>query len=99
MVSECTVGIGAACGSIFLDKGFIRLLKNKLGPKAGEILTPECIKTCISEFNSTIKLDFDPLEDSSETEYGFYVRNAPDIPDIGLEHGLLRLSKFLSFKY
>ena len=46
----------------------------------------------------TIKKDFDPFEEECEQEYEIPIRGAPEIPEIGLEEGHLKLSKYVTSK-
>jgi hypothetical protein len=38
-------------------------------------------------------MEFDPFEDDCEEEYEIHVKGAPEMPEIGLEEGYLKLSK------
>jgi hypothetical protein len=91
-IEECTVGTGAACGAIRLDEEFVRFLKNKLGRHATTILDAKRLAEATKQFD-TLKRSFNPCEEDCEPEYEFTFAGAPDIPEIGLEAGYLRLQK------
>jgi hypothetical protein len=42
----------------------------------------------------TIKKEFDPFEGDCEEEYEIPIKGAPEMPEIGLEEGYLKLSKY-----
>ena len=92
-LEECSVGVGAACGSVYLDQGFERLVRNRLGRRAYSILTSKCIAGSLRYFES-IKRDFNPYDADCETEFDIPLRGALNFPEIGLEDGYLRLSKY-----
>jgi hypothetical protein len=94
-VRECTVGTGATCGSIYLTKNFEDLVRRRLGSKAPQILTQKALTQCARAFENLIKCTFDPEDENAEDEYELPIPGAPDSPDIGLEDGYLRLSKFV----
>lgn len=67
------------------------MLKRKLGDHADKILTPRLLETLKNDFDNGIKRNFDEdLEEEPEIEMG----NAPDIPEIDLEDGLLKLTLY-----
>jgi hypothetical protein len=87
------VGMGAACGSIYLDKGFEDLLRARLGEKADELLTPKRLSGTQRHFDTLIKCQYNPYE-YCEEEYEIPLPGAPDQPEIALEGGYLKLTKF-----
>ena len=96
-VEECNEGSGAACGAIFLDKGFGDLLCRKLGALAASTLTARRLNEAIKYFENSIKRAFNPFDEAScEAEYDIPLSGLKDIPSIGLEDGYLKLSKFLN---
>jgi hypothetical protein len=97
-VAECTMGSGAACGSILLNQRFEWILRKRFERKADSILTPKRVAELVRHFDSSIKRDYNPLEPDADTEYEVPIVGVPDMPDIGLEDGYLRLSEFFSFE-
>jgi hypothetical protein len=67
------------------------MLKTKLGDQANTILTTRVMENIKSEFNINIKRNFD---EDSEEEYEVDMGRAPDMPEIGLEEGMLKLSMY-----
>lgn len=94
-VEECSVGTGATCGSIYLDRGFESLLKRRFGKSWERVLTPKKLAQLVRYFDSTIKREFNPLDPSSDTEFEIPIAGVGDMEWIGLKDGYLRLSKFL----
>lgn len=92
-IEGSTVESGAACGDIFLNKGFESLLHRKLGAQANSILTRKRLKYAIRYFDRSIKYSF-PYDEYCDTEYDVPLPGAPDVLAIGLEDGYLKLSKF-----
>lgn len=92
-VEECSVGTGAACGSIYLDQAFIGLLTKKFGRKADTVLTKKRVAELVRHFDISIKRQYNPLDPRCETEYEIAFAGVQDMPEIGLEDGYLRLSK------
>ena len=96
-VEECTVGTGAACGSLYLDQAFENLLRGRFAKKRGaeakKILKPKLVAELVQRFNSSIKFKFNPLHPSAETEFDIHIGNY-DIPRLGLKDGYLHLNKF-----
>ncbi|KAI9271914.1 hypothetical protein BDA99DRAFT_534383 [Phascolomyces articulosus] len=62
-LKEVTKGIGASCGSVFLDERFHRLLKAKLGQKVMSNLNQRDLSTILGYFIDTIKPDFNEEDD------------------------------------
>lgn len=95
-IQESSAATRSACGAAYLDQGFENLLRKKVGTKAEAILTPKNLRSALDNFQR-IKGEFDPYSDDSELVYEFFLRGAPEMPDIGLEEGYLKVSKhFLS---
>jgi hypothetical protein len=92
LIEECTIPTGAACGSVYLDQAFEALIRNKLGNKADSIITTKVAAEINNKFE-TIKRKFDNSEDA-DAEYEIPLRNAPEMPHIGLEEGYLKISKY-----
>jgi len=93
-VEECSVGTGAACGSIYLDQAFENLLKGRFGKASEKILTPKRLLELVRYFDSSIKRQFNPLDPSADTEFEVPIAGVDDIPRIGFEDGYLRLTKY-----
>jgi hypothetical protein len=94
VVEECNVGSGAACGAIFLNKGFEELLRKKLGGRAPSILTSKRLAQAMRFFESSIKAAFNPYDDYSGNNFDVPIGTVVDIPEIGLEDGYLTLTRF-----
>jgi hypothetical protein len=94
-IDECNVGSGGQYGAMFLNKNFEMLLRRKLGDQAATILTAKRINEAIRFFENNIKRVFNPYDSMCETEFEVPLNNVPDIPDIGLQDGYLKLSKSL----
>jgi len=97
-VVEATSGTGAACGAMYLNDGFERLLRQKLGPKAEETLKARTLAEALRNFETQIKCQFNPLGICQ----GFFevpIPGAPDLPDIGLEGGFITLSRYLNLPF
>jgi hypothetical protein len=97
LLKECTVGTGAACGSMFLNRGFEDLLRRKLGRWADEVLTTSCLEEAFSMFDTRVKCQFNPLSGDCEREYRIPLPGAPNVVHLGLDGGFLRLSKYNLF--
>jgi hypothetical protein len=94
-IEECNVGSGAACGAVFLNKGFEDLLREKLGGKAESILTSKRLVEAVRFFESSIKVAFNPYDEYTEDEFEVPMGSIGDVLEIGLEDGYLKLSKFI----
>ena len=75
-----------------LTKAFETLIRNKLGNKADSIITPKVAAEINSKFD-TIKRQFDN-DDEGDSEYEIQLRNAPEMPHIGLEEGYLKIPRY-----
>jgi hypothetical protein len=88
-VKECSIGSGALCGAIFLYKNFEA---RKLGTPSDSILTKRRLKEAINYFEEHIKKEFNPYDSSFiSDDFNVPMRNAADIPSVGLEDGYLKL--------
>jgi hypothetical protein len=92
-VEECTVGTGAACGAIYLDRGFEVLLRKKFGRAGTNVLDERRLADLIRQFDSSIKRQFNPFDECCETEFNIPVSGVQDIPEIGIHDGYLFISK------
>lgn len=92
-IRECTAGTGAACGSMYLNRGFEVLLRSRLGILANEILTPNTLEEAFSMFDTRIKFQFNPLSRDCEFEYRIPLPGARNSARIRLDGGFLRLSR------
>jgi hypothetical protein len=95
-IQECGLGTGQACGAVRLDEGFEALVKRKLGRHSATILTPKRILEFKRQFDSFIKRQFDPFDEDCEEEYEVNLAGAPDIPEVGLEAGYLKIKKHVT---
>jgi hypothetical protein len=89
-VEECTVGTGAACGAIYLDKGFEALIKRKF-EEVG--LDQKRLADLLRQFDTSIKRNFNPYDPSAETDFELAISGVRDMPQIGLRDGYLLLPK------
>ncbi|KAI9265143.1 hypothetical protein BDA99DRAFT_571453 [Phascolomyces articulosus] len=62
-LKEVTKGMGESCGIVFLDNGFHKLLKTKLGIHVMDKVTPREMNTMMDYFIETIKPEFDEADD------------------------------------
>ena len=93
-IKECNIGSGAACGSVYLDKGFERLVQEKFGNKASSILTPKRLNGALRHFEVVVKRVFDPYDGNCQREYEIPLIGAPDVPESGLVDCYLTLSQY-----
>ena len=93
-IKECTVGTGGACGAFRLDEGFKDVLRRKLGRHADRILRPRTLDEAVNYFENAIKRQYNPYAQDCEEEYEIPMAGVVDIPQIGLEAGYLRFSRF-----
>lgn len=82
---------------MFLNKNFEMVLRRKLGGQAATILTTRRINEAMRFFENNIKRVFNPYDAMCETEFEVPLNNVPDIPDIELRDGYLKLSKSSGF--
>jgi len=95
IINECVRGTGGACGAEYLNEAFEQLIRQKLGAKAKDILNPRSLSEAMRSFETTIKSQFDPLVTECEDEFEIPIPGAPELPDIGLSYGYLKLSKYV----
>lgn len=96
-VRECTAGTGAACGAVFLNRNFEKLLHERLDPHDPKVLTPKRLMEAVRNFEGNLKFSFDPFSEECEDEFEVPLPGAPDIPRVGLEEGYIKLSKHRAF--
>jgi hypothetical protein len=94
-VEECSVGTGAACGSVYLDQGFESLLRKRFGKHADTVLTERRLKDLVRNFDISIKRVFNPFDVRCDTEFEISVTGVTDMKEIGLEDGYLTLTKLI----
>jgi hypothetical protein len=92
-LDECSVGTGATCGAMYLNDAFERLLRQKFGGSAKEILTEKRLAEASRNFETQIKTQFNPFEPGCEDEYEIPIPGVDHIPSLGVEGGFLTLSK------
>ena len=92
-MEECTVGTGAACGAIYLDQGFERLLRRRFEGAGAGHLTDKRLADLLRQFDGTIKRQFNPLDPSAERDFEISVSGLVDMPNIGLRDGYMTLSQ------
>jgi hypothetical protein len=91
-VEECTGGTGAACGAIYLDQGFEKLILKKFDNVGVNLLGDKRLTSLTEYFANNIKHRFNPFEPQVQSEYDFNV-GLPDNPAIDLKDGYLTLKK------
>jgi hypothetical protein len=79
---------------MYLNDGFERLVRSKLGSRHADILIGRRLAEVLKHFDSTIKCQFNPLVPGCEEEHEIPIPGAEDIPSIGLEAGFLTLRKY-----
>ena len=89
------MGTGAACGAMFLNDGFERLIRQKLGTRAEGILNARTLAEASRNFETQIKCQFNPLGSTYQVAFEVPLAGAPDIPEIGLEGGFMTLTMYL----
>jgi hypothetical protein len=94
-VEECSVGTGAACGSVYLDQGFENLLRKKFGQHAKTILDGKRVTALVRHFDSTIKREYNPFDPDCDNEFEIPLAGVTDIPELGIEDGYLRLQAYI----
>jgi len=92
-IDQCSVASGAVCGAIDLTERFESLLRTRLGSHSREILTPGILDEAHRQFESSIKLSFNPYDNECESEYEISFLGAPDLPTLRLEEGFLTLTR------
>ena len=93
-VVEATVGTGAACGAMYLNDGFERLIRQKLGGRAEEILNARTLAEALRNFETQIKCQFNPMGSACQNFFEVPIPGAPDMQDIELEGGFMTLSRY-----
>jgi hypothetical protein len=91
-VEECTVGTGAACGAIYLDKGFETFIREKFERVGINLLGDKRLAAMVQQFNSSIKRQFNPFDPMASTEFEIAI-GIQDKPSIGLNDGYLTITK------
>jgi len=51
------------------------------------------LANAVKSFEGAIKFQFDPFSEACNAEFEVPLRGAPDIPNIGLEDGYLKVTK------
>lgn len=77
-----------------LDLGFEELVRNKLGTYGPSLLTPERHREILKYFETQIKEEFNPTDPECEAEYPTPFHGVPDLPEIGIQSGYLKLRKW-----
>ncbi|KAI9271861.1 hypothetical protein BDA99DRAFT_433353 [Phascolomyces articulosus] len=62
-LKEVTKGMGASCGSVFLDHRYQELLQSKLGDKIMSKINPRELYTMMENFTGAIKPEFNGVDD------------------------------------
>ena len=97
-VEECSVGTGAACGSIYLDENFEKLIRKRFQEHGQEsLLTERRLWDIVRHFDTSIKRQYNPFDESCDDEFEISVGISQDIPEMGLLDGYLKLSRLTSF--
>lgn len=77
-------------------EAFEALVRGKLGNMATELLRPTKLRELLQFYERGIERFFNPLDADCESEFELPFMDAPDIPEIGLDGGFLRVSRFFS---
>lgn len=93
IVDECVHRTGGLCGAQYLDEGFEKLVRKKLGTHADGVLNARTLKEALNNFENNIKCQFNSLSRDCDEEFEVLCPGADDIPSVGLEGGYLRLTK------
>jgi hypothetical protein len=59
----------------------------------GILASTRQVSSVTEYFETEIKRDFNPYSPDCEEEYELYLRGSPDIPQVGLKDGYLKISK------
>ena len=92
-MEECTVGTGAACGAIYLDRGFENLIKKKFADAGAKALDEKRLSGVLRQFDNGIKRQFNPFDPMVEDDFEVSVSGINDIPQIGLLDGYMTITK------
>jgi hypothetical protein len=71
---------------------FEKLIRTKLGRFADSILI-KTVPAEVHKFFDTFKRDFDPYDIECESEYEIPLKDAPEMPEVGVSEGSLTLKK------
>jgi hypothetical protein len=78
---------------VYLDEGFEKLLKEKIGRHVSSIWTSRRAAEAARYFDSGLKRNFNPYDSDCEANYEIPLTGAPDVDEIGLEAGYLNLRR------
>jgi hypothetical protein len=78
---------------VYLDQGFQELLRQKMGRHANSLLTIKRAFETAKWFDDGTKRHFNPYDKDCEPEFEIPLVGVPDVPEIGLEYGYLRLKR------
>jgi hypothetical protein len=95
-IKECTVGTGAACGAAYLTGNFESFLSKRLGARK-DVLTKAMLENAVKSFEGAMKFQFDPFSEDCDAEFEVPLRRAPNMPNIGLEDGYLKVTRYAPF--
>jgi len=95
VIEEVGVGIGAACGAVYLDQEFEKLLKLRFGEAAEKVLTAKRITDLKHYFETAIKRQFNPLNSSADTDFEIPIAGVRDMLSLGFKDGYLTLRWFV----
>jgi hypothetical protein len=96
-IDPCSTPTGGFCGAMYLDIGFQKFVRNKLGSSYANILTPDQLIKVNKYFEDAIKVEFDPTKPTyPEGQFDFQIPfpGVPDVPGIGLRSGYLEVKKY-----
>lgn len=93
-ITECSPATGEPCGALFLDRGFEKLVCERLGIGADSLQNPQrrTLTHALSWFE-TVKLNFNPFDGESDESYDVPVPWLVDVRGTGIEDGYLLLSR------
>lgn len=84
---------------MYLNDGFERLIRRKLGERAQEILNARTLAEALRNFETQIKCQFNPEGSGCQSFFEVPIPGAPDLPEIELEGGFMTLSRYIAHMF
>jgi hypothetical protein len=76
-----------------LGKHFEEFLYQRFEKLAPDALESQYISRAVDEFNSRVKMYFNPYDDSLCSDVQLPIFGAPSCPQVGLEYGYLKIAE------
>ncbi|KAL7266521.1 hypothetical protein RUND412_010931, partial [Rhizina undulata] len=89
-VSEVVGGSGGLCSSVFVNQKFDKYIRNLLGDDTINKMKSVTKMEMMRQWESKVKFQF---ADAEDVEHPVYIPNIPDNEEVGLEDGMLYLSR------